>query len=116
MPAVSNPTSVAPAGLARWAERFELAAGQHRIPAMEGLRGLAIMLVFWVHFDALFSPFLPPAGGARRVTHWLAALLPLSMLLTIVVGAVMFLVVERPLSLQPRTRAVRPAAVPRLCG
>ena len=35
-----------------------------RLPAIEGLRGLAMTLVFFGHFEALFRSYLP-AGGVR---------------------------------------------------
>jgi len=47
---------------ARGYEWFELPS-TGRIRAMEGLRGLAVLLVFLVHYDALFS-FLAPRGSA----------------------------------------------------
>ena len=40
---------------------YELSATDGRLRQMEGLRGLAVLLVFFVHFDALFETFAQPA-------------------------------------------------------
>ena len=45
-----------PAG--RWGEIYEIGGSAGRIRSMEGIRGLAVLLVFWVHFDALFGRLL----------------------------------------------------------
>jgi exopolysaccharide production protein ExoZ len=37
---------------------YQLSDEQHRLIAMEGLRGFAVLLVFFVHFYALFSHYL----------------------------------------------------------
>jgi exopolysaccharide production protein ExoZ len=42
----------------RLADIYELPASSGRIVPMDGLRGLAILLVFLVHFHTLFSPYL----------------------------------------------------------
>src|SRR2546428_3012590 len=45
--------------LRRLASAYEVEGGKSRIIAMEGLRGLAVLLVFFVHFHALFGPYTP---------------------------------------------------------
>lgn len=43
----------------RWSRLFELSDGSHqRWQAMEGLRGLAVILVFFVHYSELVLPYL----------------------------------------------------------
>ena len=60
--------SSAPTGrLARW---FEIGEGGARSRVLEGVRGLAVALVFLVHFDATFSRFLLPGSLARTVSNW----------------------------------------------
>jgi exopolysaccharide production protein ExoZ len=55
-------------------ERFELTAGEprHRLLAMEGLRGLAVSLVFLVHYASLVEPWIsqqPLLIATSRVMH-----------------------------------------------
>ncbi|PWF48659.1 acyltransferase family protein [Massilia glaciei] len=53
------------------AKRFELSragAGPNQRP-MEGLRGLAVLLVFLVHSITLAGPWLGAAGAARALAH-----------------------------------------------
>lgn len=38
-------------------QAYELEDGVNRIKEMEGLRGIAVLLVFWVHFSQLFSVY-----------------------------------------------------------
>jgi len=45
-------------------KRFENAGAGDRIVAMEGMRGFAALLVFFVHFNALFRPYLCPSSWA----------------------------------------------------
>jgi peptidoglycan/LPS O-acetylase OafA/YrhL len=45
--------------LRRLASAYEVEGGKSRIIPMEGLRGLAVLLVFFVHFHALFGPYTP---------------------------------------------------------
>jgi len=40
---------------ARFARLFELEGPGGRIRSMEGLRGLAVTLVFFVHYESLFG-------------------------------------------------------------
>ncbi|MFO0982311.1 MAG: acyltransferase [Planctomycetota bacterium] len=51
--------------LAAWLRaRFEIApAAPHRFPAMEGLRGFAVLLVFLVHYASLGEPWLACASA-----------------------------------------------------
>lgn len=44
---------------------YELEATPGRIPAMEGYRGLAILLVFFVHFDSLFGDYAAEGTALR---------------------------------------------------
>ena len=37
---------------------YELSDEENRFPSMEGIRGLAILLVFFVHYHTLFSPYV----------------------------------------------------------
>lgn len=57
--------------MTRWLRNtFELSHGDHRaILPMEGVRGLAVFLVFLVHYVTLVMPWLDPAGA----THAIAA-------------------------------------------
>lgn len=56
----------------RWREaldqRFELARGGvgHNVRPMEGLRGLAVFLVFLVHYVTLSMPLVPPGSALAR--------------------------------------------------
>src|SRR5579872_1936957 len=43
-----------------------------RLPAIEGLRGLAMTLVFFGHFEALFRSYLPAGGLSLRLIQALA--------------------------------------------
>ena len=45
--------------LRRLASAYEVEGGKSRIIPMEGLRGLAVLLVFFVHFHALFGTYAP---------------------------------------------------------
>ena len=50
---------------------FELQGEGNRILAMEGLRGVAVLLVFWAHFQSLFGELLPAGPGWRGVAEWM---------------------------------------------
>ncbi len=42
-----------------------------RIPSLDGLRAVAVFLVFLVHYDALFAAFTTPTGWSRSLsTFW----------------------------------------------
>ena len=49
---------------------YELPSKGRRIPAMEGIRGVAVVLVFLVHFDQLIASLLPNGSISRNVLHW----------------------------------------------
>src|SRR5690242_8313675 len=48
---------------------YELTDKSNRFPSMEGIRGLAILLVFCVHYHTLFSPYLNPKSLSFRVSE-----------------------------------------------
>ncbi|MFL5417545.1 MAG: acyltransferase family protein [Myxococcales bacterium] len=50
---------------------FEADAGARRIQSMEGLRGLAVSLVFLVHYESLFGGWLGTAGPNATVGQFL---------------------------------------------
>jgi len=50
---------------------FETDAGARRIQSMEGLRGLAVSLVFLVHYESLFGGWLGTAGPNATVGQFL---------------------------------------------
>jgi exopolysaccharide production protein ExoZ len=56
--------------LARAAALYEV-AGQRRVPSMEGVRGLAVLLVFFVHFDAIFKRYLVDGSPGAGVSWFL---------------------------------------------
>jgi peptidoglycan/LPS O-acetylase OafA/YrhL len=56
---VLNLKSYYQSGVSRLTSAYEVGGGKSRIIAMEGLRGFAVLLVFFVHFHALFGTYLP---------------------------------------------------------
>jgi len=46
----------------RLQEFFDLTGAPNRLLEMEGLRGIAVVLVFFVHFHEAFNGYLPPGG------------------------------------------------------
>jgi exopolysaccharide production protein ExoZ len=60
----------------RWQERlrrfFELEGTSDRLRSMEGLRGIAVALVFFVHYEALFGGWVAPGTASARAASFLA--------------------------------------------
>ena len=50
---------------------FEVGQGHRRLLPMEGIRGLAIILVFFVHFHAVFGGYAAPASLVFRVSDFM---------------------------------------------
>ena len=81
VPTYSEPVNVAtqsttgsaqgPAWL-RLGQRFEVGAGPSRHAAMEGVRGLAVLMVFLVHFHGAFSHLVASNRGHMAVSGFLA--------------------------------------------
>ncbi|HWE23142.1 MAG TPA: acyltransferase [Myxococcales bacterium] len=53
------------------ARLFELDGPGGRIRSMEGLRGLAVALVFLVHYETLFGAWVPQGTGGEHVVRFL---------------------------------------------
>ncbi len=51
---------------------FELEGTSDRLRSMEGLRGIAVTLVFFVHFEALFVGWVTPGTASARAANFLA--------------------------------------------
>jgi peptidoglycan/LPS O-acetylase OafA/YrhL len=58
--------------LHRLAAFYEIGRNSGRSAAMEGIRGIAVLLVFAVHAHAIFSPLLERESFARAVSAFLA--------------------------------------------
>ena len=60
----------------RWRERlgrfFEFEGTRDRIRSMEGLRGLAVALVFFVHYEGLFGGWVAPGTASAKAATFLA--------------------------------------------
>ena len=74
-PGTASAESAAPADIwtviyHRLQRLYELPQERQRAPAVEGLRGIAVLLVFGVHFHALFSHYVAPSS----LTYHLSAL------------------------------------------
>ena len=71
-------TSIFQSRFIRWTERFfyqyEVGGGKSRIVPMEGLRGLAVLLVFFVHFYALFAHNLRSGSWLHGLFHFLGVI------------------------------------------
>jgi exopolysaccharide production protein ExoZ len=48
---------------------YELSDESNRFPSMEGIRGLAILLVFFVHYHTLFSPYVTQGSVTFRISQ-----------------------------------------------
>jgi exopolysaccharide production protein ExoZ len=57
-------------GSAFFARIYAVEAGGERLLAMEGMRGVAVLLVFCVHYHALFQRYLADASAAMRVSRY----------------------------------------------
>ena len=51
---------------------YELPKANNRIPSMEGARGLAVILVFFVHYHYLFSFLAPPRSPVTSLSQFLS--------------------------------------------
>src|SRR5438046_9054363 len=64
------------AAVKRWRERlgrfFEFEGTRDRIRSMEGLRGLAVALVFFVHYEGLFGGWVEPGTASAKASTFLA--------------------------------------------
>src|SRR5712692_7849864 len=60
---------------ARWWDRianiYETESGASRIVPMEGVRGWAVLLVFFLHFQGAFHGYLSPSSTLFRVSDFL---------------------------------------------
>lgn len=54
------------------ADLFEAPPGPNRIVPMEGIRGFAVLLVFFVHFNGLFNHWVPEGGFSWRLWAFLS--------------------------------------------
>jgi exopolysaccharide production protein ExoZ len=61
-------------GISDFLHRYEVDAGKYRIVPMEGLRGLAVLLVFFVHFHALFGETLARESWSHHVLEFLGTI------------------------------------------
>src|ERR1700689_396032 len=50
---------------------YEVTDERHRLLSMEGLRGFAVLLVFFVHFQALYGGYAAAHTGIREVSTFL---------------------------------------------
>lgn len=59
-----------------FSQRFELSRGSrgHNLRTMEGLRGLAIFLVFWVHYVSLVEPWVTDTYELIKFAHAMHAI------------------------------------------
>ena len=57
--------------ISRFLHTYEVDDSKYRIVPMEGLRGVAVLLVFFVHFHALFGEALPHESWSHSVFEFL---------------------------------------------
>src|SRR2546423_3041651 len=55
----------------RLGQLYDTSSGQPRLASMEGLRGLAVLLVFFVHFHALFGDYASKRPWVFFISKWL---------------------------------------------
>ncbi|WP_088330116.1 acyltransferase [Lacimicrobium sp. SS2-24] len=57
-----------------WLEsKLEISHGKNKpLLSMEGLRGVAVFLVFWVHYSSLMEPYL--SGASVKISHFIHSL------------------------------------------
>lgn len=55
----------------RLREFYELPGEAHRLLSMEGMRGLAVLLVFFVHFHSLFGSYVDTQSWLYKVSNFL---------------------------------------------
>ncbi len=74
-PALIEPPANPPQASARWWHRFadiyETESGTSRIIPMEGVRGWAVLLVFFVHFHGAFGKYVSPGSPLFHVSEFL---------------------------------------------
>ena len=58
----------------RAAQLFELGGEGGRIRSMEGLRGLAVTLVFFVHYESLFGSWVPQGTAGAQAVRFLSVI------------------------------------------
>ncbi len=60
--------------LKRFASLYEVDGSRSRIVSMEGMRGLAVLLVFFVHFDVLFNPYVQGIPSLLAISRGLGTI------------------------------------------
>ena len=58
----------------RFADIYETESGPSRIVPMEGVRGWAVLLVFFVHFHGAFSKYVSPGSPLFHISEFLGTL------------------------------------------
>ncbi len=78
MTMISPPGVTKPAGHAGYRQRiaklYDVPGSRPRIPAMDGIRGLAVLLVFFVHYDTLFAERVPDGSITRALSGFLGTI------------------------------------------